>query len=349
MKQIVSQWVKQYFSDPEAVFFALLVILGLSILIFTGKMLAPVFAALVLAYLLEGLVARLEKHCIPHLLAVSIVFLLFIGAFIIALFFMLPLLVRQLTTLVNELPTVLSKAQSLLLQLQSYFPYLSQEQTTLFIGQLKSGSVAFGHWLLSFSIASIPHLITVIIFLVLVPLLVFFFLLDRDLLIRWFVSYLPAQRQLMTGIWKEVDQQLGNYVRGKFIEILIVGGSTFIPFALMGLWYGFLLSVLVGLSVLVPFIGVTVVTIPVELVAFVQFGWTAKFAYLTIIYSIICILDANLLVPLLFAEAVNLHPVAIIVAILLFGGIWGFWGVFFAIPLATFVQAVLIAWPKKQD
>ena len=65
------------------------------------------------------------------------------------------------------------------------------------------------------------------------------------------------------------------------------------------------------------------------------------------VYGFIQFLDGNLLVPLLFSEVVNLHPVAIIVAVLLFGGIWGFWGVFFAIPLATLVKAVYNAWPQK--
>jgi putative permease len=65
-----------------------------------------------------------------------------------------------------------------------------------------------------------------------------------------------------------------------------------------------------------------------------------------IAYAIIQALDGNVLVPLLFSEALNLHPVAIIVAILVFGGLWGFWGIFFAIPLATVVQAVLKAWPR---
>jgi putative permease len=63
-------------------------------------------------------------------------------------------------------------------------------------------------------------------------------------------------------------------------------------------------------------------------------------------YGIIQALDGNVVVPLLFSEAVNLHPVAIIVAVLVFGGLWGFWGVFFAIPLATLVMAVLHAWPS---
>jgi putative permease len=90
-----------------------------------------------------------------------------------------------------------------------------------------------------------------------------------------------------------------------------------------------------------------VVTLPVVLIAWFQWGWGTEFIWLTIAYLIIQALDGNVLVPLLFSEVVNLHPVAIIVAILVFGGIWGFWGVFFAIPLATLVQAILSAWPRK--
>jgi putative permease len=83
----------------------------------------------------------------------------------------------------------------------------------------------------------------------------------------------------------------------------------------------------------------------VALVALAQWGLTADFYYAILAYGIIQALDGNLLAPLLFSEVVNLHPVAIIVSILFFGGIWGFWGVFFAIPLATLIQAVLQAWP----
>jgi putative permease len=83
-------------------------------------------------------------------------------------------------------------------------------------------------------------------------------------------------------------------------------------------------------------------------VAWFQWGWSSDFIYLGITYLVIQAIDGNVLVPLLFSEVVNLHPVAIIVAILVFGGLWGFWGVFFAIPLGTLVKAVLTAWPRAQ-
>jgi putative permease len=92
-----------------------------------------------------------------------------------------------------------------------------------------------------------------------------------------------------------------------------------------------------------------VVTIPVLMVAWFQWGWVSEFAWLAAVYFTIQALDGNVLVPLLFSEVVNLHPVAIIISILVFGGLWGFWGVFFAIPLATLVKAILSAWPRQES
>jgi putative permease len=106
---------------------------------------------------------------------------------------------------------------------------------------------------------------------------------------------------------------------------------------------------LVGFSVIIPYIGAAIVTIPVAIIAFIEFGFTMQFGWVLIAYAIIQMLDGNVLVPILFSEVVNLHPIAIIVAVLFFGGIWGVWGVFFAIPLAILLQGVLSAWPRRPD
>jgi putative permease len=150
----------------------------------------------------------------------------------------------------------------------------------------------------------------------------------------------------MTVIWDEMDIQFANYIRGKAIEILIVGVVSFVAFLFLDLKYAALLASLVGLSVLIPYIGATLVTIPVLLVGYLQWGISNDFAWLVALYAIIQIVDGNVLVPLLFSEVVNLHPVVIVIAVLIFGGIWGFWGLFFAIPLATLVKAIYNAWPR---
>ena len=169
---------------------------------------------------------------------------------------------------------------------------------------------------------------------------------DKDLLLNFISNMLPKERRVMTVIWDEMDIQFANYIRGKAIEILIVGSVSFIVFLLLDLKYAALLASLVGLSVLIPYIGATLVTIPVLLVGYLQWGLTGDFFWLLGLYAAIQIIDGNVLVPLLFSEVVNLHPVAIVVAVLIFGGIWGFWGLFFAIPLATLVKAIYNAWPR---
>ena len=87
-------------------------------------------------------------------------------------------------------------------------------------------------------------------------------------------------------------------------------------------------------------------TIPVVVIGLMEWGLTSHFAALVIVYGIIVALDANLLVPLLFAETMKLHPVVIVLAVIVFGGVWGFWGLFFAIPLASFINIVLLSWPQ---
>jgi putative permease len=191
--------------------------------------------------------------------------------------------------------------------------------------------------------------ITLLVYAILVPLLVFFFLKDRDLIVGWIKRYLPRHRRIAGTVWEDVDRQISNYVRGKFWEILIVWAVSYVTFYAFELNYAMLLGMLVGLSVIVPYIGASVVTVPVLLIAWFQWGWSTQFAWLAGAYFIIQALDGNVLVPLLFSEVVNLHPVAIIVAILVFGGLWGFWGVFFAIPLATLVQAILTALPRQEN
>lgn len=169
---------------------------------------------------------------------------------------------------------------------------------------------------------------------------------DKNKLIKQVVRFLPFHRKLIIQVSSEMNTQIMNYIRGKVIEIIIVGLSTYLVFLFLDLRYSVLLAVLVGFSVLIPYIGAVAVTVPVIIVALFQWGLTSDFAYLMLAYGIVQALDGNLVVPILFAGAVNLHPVMIIIAVLIFGGLWGFWGVFFAIPLASLVKAILNAFPE---
>ena len=347
---IIRDWFDRHLSDPQVVGLAILLISGFGVVYAAGAMLAPVIASIVIAYLLEGLVAVLAQLGVPRLAAVLVVFIAFMAFLFFVIFALLPVLSRQATQLLQQLPNMVSRGQDALLTLPQLYPELfSEDQVKELIVTIRAEVVDFGQRALSASLASVVSIITVAVYLVLVPLMLFFFLKDKDRILAWCSRYLPEDRHLAQQVWHDVYAQIGNYVRGKFFEIIIIWVATYVVFAAMELQFSMLLGLLVGLSVLIPYIGAVAVTLPVAIVAFFQWGLTAEFGWLLGAYFVIQALDGNVLVPLLFSEVVNLHPVAIIVGILIFGGLWGFWGVFFAIPLATLVQAVLKAWPRQQQ
>lgn len=345
--RVLGDWFRRHFSDPQVMVLAVSVVIISAVVLVLGEMLLPVLASIVIAYLLEGFVLVLERHRWPRLAAVLLVFVLFLAFVILVLVGVLPLVYRQVSDLVQQLPQMLAQGQHLLMALPDRYPELvSGAQIDAAMDAMRSEVVGYGQTLVSVSLSSLVGVITLLVYLILMPLLVFFFLKDKHLILGWFRRYLPRHRAIAGTVWRDVDRQLSNYVRGKFWEILIVWAVSFATFTAFDLKYAMLLALLVGLSVIIPYIGASVVTVPVVLIAWFQWGWGAQFLWLTLSYLIIQALDGNVLVPVLFSEVVNLHPVAIIVAILVFGGIWGFWGVFFAIPLATVVQAILSAWPR---
>ena len=346
--ELLKNWFRRSFSDPQVIILGVVLLVASVIVIGLGKWLSPMFVSLVIAYLLEALVSRLQRFGVPRLPAIMVVFLGFMALMLFLLLAVIPRISRQLTQLVQQFPDYLRQGQDLLIELPAKYPELiSQEQLQTLMNAIGQEVGNWGQQLLTWSLSSVAMVFGLVVFLVLVPVLVFFFLKDKDLIIGWLMGFMPKERSLVSTVWAESEMQIANYVRGKALEIFIVGSVTYVTFALQGLQYSALLAALVGLSVLIPYVGAALATLPIALVAFFQYGWGWDFGQVLIAYAIIQALDGNVLVPLMFSEVVNLHPVAIILAILLFGGLWGFWGIFFAIPLATLVQAVIRAWPRS--
>ena len=349
MVAVLQKWMDRFFADEEALILLMLIFAALLLVVTMGDVLAPVIASIILAFLMQGMIVQLTKRNVSRSVAVAIAYTIFIGVFVAVLFLLLPLAWQQLAKLFQELPVMIGQGQQLLLVSPEQYPELiTHSQIQELVELAKSELGGFGQWLLSFSFSNLGNVVGLLIYIVLVPILVFFFLRDRASLLGWLASYLPHKRPILNKVWVEMNDQVANYMRGKAIEIIIVGIVSFVAFSALGMNYAALMALLVGLSVLIPYIGAAVVTIPVAMVGFFQWGTSSEFMTLIVVYAIIQALDGNVLVPLLFSEAVNLHPIAIILAVLVFGGLWGLWGVFFAIPLATLIKAVLNAWPSHQ-
>lgn len=347
MLKNLNLWVQRYFSDPEA-----LSILGLALLIIIaintmGYVIAPLLASLIISYMLAGIVNLLVKFHWPRLLAVIVVFIAFLAVMTLIIIWLVPLLWIEVNNLIGTFPSVVGKLQELLLKFQSQYPILiSRERLNQFFSSgWEHNLEGMGRVIWTFSIASVNRVLTMAIYLVLVPLLVFFFLKDGQVIGNWCAGFFPKKHSKLQLIWREIHAKIGSYIKGKFLEMLIVFAATAIAFALLGLQYTILLSALVALSVIVPYIGIIIATIPLVVVGLWEWGWTLHFLNLMIIYVVIVALDAHILAPVLFGGMMDLHPLAIILGVLVFGTLWGFWGIFFAIPLVALLQVLLKSWP----
>lgn len=351
MFELLREWFRRYFSTPEAAILLIALVVGFAFMIFLGGIFAPIIVGLVIAYLLDVVVCFLQRRaCCPRWLGVTLVYILFLALLVLAVLVFLPLISKQIAQFVAEVPNMIQQFHQAVLRLPEKYPgYVSADAIHDLVKGTTFGSdrlATIGKAAFSFSLATLPNIVAWLVYLFLVPLLVIFFLKDKAQLLSWSRIYVPEQRGLLLEVMHEMRGQLGNYLRGKVFEMLVVGIVAYIGFIIFHLNYALLLAFLVGLSVLVPYVGMLIVTIPVVIVGLLQFGVAPDFLYMILVYFIIQGLDGNVLVPLLFSEAVNLHPIAIIAAALFFGSIWGFWGLFFAIPLATLVNAVISAWRR---
>jgi putative permease len=350
MFDYIRDWFQRRFSDPNAITLTILLVIGFSIILFWGKILAPFLVAIVFAYLLEWPVSGLRRLGIRRSIAAMVVFSSFIIFMLLLAVFLVPVVWEQSFNLIRELPKIAESWDDLMAHAHEWAPaFIEPQQIRSFTETMTARLLGFGESLLANSVTSIINAFTLLVYLIIVPLLVFFMLKDKDQLLGHVNRVMPRQRRMISQVGQEMNLQIRNYIRGKAIEILIVGVVTYIVFSFFDLRYAALIATLVGFSVLVPYIGAAVVTIPVGLVGLFQFGPSMTLVWLLVAYMIIQALDGNVLVTFLFSEAVSLHPVYIIVAVLFFGAIWGFWGIFFAIPLASLVKAVITAFSHQRQ
>jgi putative permease len=350
MFEQVNKVLKNIFSNEETIIFSLAILLFFLVISFFGSILTPFMISIVVAYLLVGMQKKIQSYDVSANVALIITFSVFIITGAALLIWLVPLLYIQLQAFILDVPNLINNFLDFISGLPAKFPDLvSSEQISIFFQAVSEEVSAIAQNIVKSSISGIQSAITFLLYIILFPILVYFFLFDRKNIIEGFIKIIPGKREMLTNIWAEMDIQLSNYVRGKTIEIFIVGIAAAIIFASLGLKYSALLSVLVGLSVIIPYVGAFLVTIPIVVVGLLQFGLGTEFYLLIGLYLLLQALDGNLLVPIIFSETVKLHPVVIILAVFIFGSMFGFWGVFFSIPIATFIKAVWKAWPSSPN
>ncbi|MBW2617317.1 MAG: AI-2E family transporter [Deltaproteobacteria bacterium] len=344
MSREVVHWYRHLRSlfDPQVVLIWIMGLILVGLVVFLGKALLPFFIAVVLAYMLDRTVELLVRLRCPHWLAVIVVFCCFVVGGITLLVWLVPLVVRQMLALIDTLPAMANTLQQFVINLQArYVSNLDPAYLEDAIPRLTLEAEALIRRVAKQTLTILPSLFSWVIYLVLVPILIFFFLLDKKRILGWISRLLPDNRRLFSHLMDDINRQMGRFLLGKFWEMSIVSAVSISTFVYLGLNFGVLLGLLSGVSVIVPYLGVMAVTIPILLVAFFQFGITAGFLKVAIAYLIIQILEGNILAPVMVGNMVRVHPAAIILSLFICGHLWGFWGVVFGFPLAIVVKSVL--------
>ncbi|QLE79761.1 AI-2E family transporter [Francisella sp. Scap27] len=338
--RVFKGWYQKKYLNNEPIIFVVMMLCFYLILKFLGNYIAPILAALVIAYLLDTFVSILHKVTkIKRIFLVYFVYIIFLLILLSVIFVLFPIIISQTIDFVKQASHTLSSLKASLEELSVKYPkLLTDERINSIVSWFNTVdwqkiSSNVGTYLLQNTATTLPILFSILIYLFLVPLMIYYFLKDKEIIIKWFKSFLPKQNAAMYYVWNDLKPKLADYVRGKAIEFVIVSIATYAGFAYFNLNYAILLAFGVGLSVIIPYVGMALITIPVVMVGILQFGLNGTFVSMLAVFFIIQALDGNLLVPLLFSEVLNMHPVGVVSAILIFGGMWGLWGIFFAIPL----------------
>lgn len=350
MFDILVHWYKRRFSDPNAVALACLLVVLFLLIYFFRSILTPIIIAVILAYLLDWPTTRLERAGLSRTFASTLVFVLFLLCVILVILLLLPIMWHQAVSLIEQLTLLATRLNEFILRLSARYPdFIDDTILNSFSNKIQHIMMQAGNQIIRFSLNSLASFLTVIVYSFILPLLLFFMLKDKQQIRDYCQQFLPQKRALIHQVAVKMHLQMGDFLRGKAIEVVLLAVIASIVFFFLKLNYALLLGILVGLSLLIPYIGLIIVTIPVTLVAFSQWGMGGEFWLVIICYSIIQIIDGNVIAPLLYSEVVNLHPLAIIVAVIIFGGLWGVWGVFFAIPLAMLINIILQLWPDNNN
>ena len=321
----IKEHFDRFFNDHELVTFIITVTSVCLVSYLFALYIPALIVGILLAYLLDGLVNLLNKWGCPRGFAIPGTMIICILGIALLILVGLPKLVEQLTAFARQLPQSLEGLEERYKDMPDWLA--DSWHWDAIATQVGTWTKDTAETLLHATVTNFTGILTILIYMVMIPLMVFFLLHDKTKIIAWVNRFIPNS-QMISALKNELDEQFGAYVRGKIIEGLTIFVLSFVAFLFLGVNYAFALAIGIGLSVIIPFVGAIVVTFPVIIVGLAQFGLSSDFWWLVGLYTVIQVFDAQILVPLLFSEVVKIHPVAIFVSILLFGSLWGIWGVF---------------------
>ncbi|MEM8570296.1 MAG: AI-2E family transporter [Pseudomonadota bacterium] len=314
--------------------------LSLAVLIFAlwvlGDTLLPFVLGTAIAYLLDPVADRLERAGLSRVLATAFISLGVVLFFVFTIFLIVPALIEQTRQAIRAAPELIAGLQVWITQTFPRFSgedQLVRQALTSVQGRIAEIGPNIINQVLSSSLAVVDFLILIVV----APVVAFYLLLDWDLMIEKFDSWLPRQHaETIRRIFHEIDLALAGFVRGQFSVCLILGTFYAVSLSLVGLPFGFLVGMVAGFLSFIPYVGSMtggILSIGIALVSF----WGEPFWILltAAIFGFGQFVEGNILSPKLVGRSVGLHPVILILALAVFGKLFGFAGMLVAVPTAA--------------
>lgn len=329
-----------------------------------GSVLVPFALALAIAYLLAPAVGAIERRGIARPLAVALVLVPFLAAVAGLALLVVPALERQVLDVAARLPELGQRLANWVLELRARLvarggaglftdaqvQALQSLQPSDLMNLLSSRwSAISGHaWDVMLGIGKgfgvgLGLVITLLGYFIVAPIVSAYLLAAWPAFTRHVSELVPlGSRPAVMGFWREYDVMLGRFVRGQLIEATLVALLTMIGLAIAGFPAPVLVGVIAGMGNLIPTLGVFLSIIPALLLALVSPDIGPSLLKVLIVFGVVQLLDGQVTGPRIVGGAVGLSPVWMMVAVLVFGSLFGLAGMFLAVPLAAFTRLLVI-------
>ncbi|WP_188453554.1 AI-2E family transporter [Virgibacillus oceani] len=306
---------------------------------FLFHLLAPFIVSGLIAYLLFPVIKKIHSYHIPKSLAILFIYILFFGGIGYLIYRVYPAVLHQLKDLTEQLPLLIDMYEDLIYQLYEYTSFLPEAVHDK-MDQLIIGVETSLENLLGKLIGGFTKIFDMIIFLTVIPVLVFYFLKDFSKIKNYFKKWIPVRyHEQSSKLFHAIDESLGNYIRGQLIVCLFVSITTFVAFQLLHIKYALLLAIIMGLTNIIPYFGPIIGAVPAVAITLTMSAKLIVFVLLAIF--IVQLIESNLLSPYIVGKSIDIHPIAIIFALLLGGQIGGVIGMIAAVPLLTILKVIV--------
>ncbi|SPF78446.1 AI-2E family transporter [Pseudoprimorskyibacter insulae] len=306
------------------------------VLWYLGDVLLPFVLGGAIAYFLDPVADRLERWGLSRALSTAVIAMAAVLIFVVMALAVIPTLVQQTIQLVNVAPELFKNLQSFL---TDRFPSLMVENSPVRETLLGFGETikSRGGELLNSVLSSAMSVINVLMLLVIVPVVSVYMLLDWDKMVARVDELLPRDHApVVRRLAADVDRTLAGFIRGMGTVCLILGAYYAVALMLIGLQFGMVVGVVAGMLTFIPYVGAIVGgALAIGLALFQFWGEWHWIVAVAVVFQIGQVIEGNILTPRLVGNSVGLHPVWLILALSVFGTLFGFVGMLVAVPVAA--------------